>query len=208
MSIGYHYNMSFNRGNLSIVNCKFTDNFAAPISSEIFTPTDVLLKEIFIGRGGALSVIVNMTSPLYFVFNDSLFINNIANNFGGGAYLFTTTTSSAQTYVIANNIFMNNRASAFSAGGLFFTYAVTSTEPTDYIVGYYHIYNCTFLNNTANAGGAMAIYTLYFGKNIMMFEDCKFYKNTALLYGGAIDITSYDFFDNLGVALPIEFSNW
>jgi len=209
LSIGYHYNISttlLNNVNILIINCNFTYNFAVPSARLRITSTEALIRNLFPGRGGALCVLVNTNSPLSFVFNDSIVINNFANTFGGGVYSLIQKGSLYQTYIFANAIFINNTAPI--AGGLSFINLLN--VPVEFVV-HNLIYNCTFVGNTAisEVAGAATVYPLYaLANNIVVFKDCKFYNNSALIYGGAVDITSYNFFGNREKSYPVEFDNW
>jgi len=209
LSIGYHYVISttlLNSVNILIINCNFTYNSAVPSARLRITSTEALIFRLFPGRGGALCVLVNINSPLSFVFNDSIVMNNLANTFGGGIYCLTQRGTIYQTYMFGNDIFMNNTGPI--AGGL--TFINLLNIPVEFAVDYF-IYNCTFIGNTAisKVAGAIAVYPLHaLANNIVVFKNCKFYNNSALIYGGAIDITSYNFFGNREKAYPIEFDNW
>ena len=209
LSIGFHYVIStkpLNKANIFIINCKFTQNSAVPSARLSITSTEALIFNIFPGRGGAMSVLVNINSPLNFVFNGSTILNNLANTFGGGVYCLTQKGSIYQTYMFANNIFVNNTAPI--ASGLSFINLLNL--PIEFVVRNL-IYNCTFTDNTAlsEVAGAANVYPLYaLANNVVIFEDCKFYNNSAPIYGGAVDITSYNFFENTEAAFPVEFKNW
>lgn len=207
LSIAYHHAVSrtfLDSINILIINCNFTFNSAIP--SQRVSSTETLIYRIFPGRGGALSIIVNINSPLNFVFNDSTVVNNDATTFGGGVYCFTQRDSIYQTYIFANIIFMNNTG----AKGNGLTFINILNKPVVFAV-HGLIYNCTFVDNTARSevGGATSVYPLYaLANNIVIFKDCKFYSNSALIYGGAVDIESYNFFNNKEAVFPIEFINW
>ena len=209
LSIGYHYVIStkqLNKANIFIINCKFTQNSAVPSARLSITSTEALIFNIFPGRGGAMSILVNINSPLNFVFNDSTILNNLANTFGGGVYCLTQKGSIYQTFMFANNIFVNNTAPI--ASGLSFINLLNL--PIEFVVRNL-IYNCTFTDNTAlsEVAGAANVYPLYaLANNVVIFEHCKFYNNSAPIYGGAVDITSYNFFENTEAAFPVEFKNW
>ena len=168
--------------------------------------TEALIQRLFPGRGGALSIVVSINSPLRFVLNDSVVMNNDATTFAGGVYCVTFRGSIYQTYMFANNIFTNNTGPKASA----LSFINILNRPVEFAV-YGLIYNCTFVVVIARSevGGAISVYPLYaLANNIVVFENCKFYNNTALIYGGAIDITSYNFFGNIETAFPIGFINW
>ena len=207
LSIGYHYVVSttfLNSVDILVINCNFTSNSAIPLQK--FSSTETLIHRIFRGRGGALSVIVNINSPLKFVFNDSIVMNSDATTFGGGVYCLVQRGSVYQTYMFANIIFKNNTGA--KANGL--TYINLLNGLVEFAV-YSLIYNCTFIDNTARSevGGAISVYPLYaLANSIVIFKECKFYNNSALVYGGVIDIISYNFFNNKEAIFPIEFINW
>ena len=208
LSIGYHYVVSktLKRANILIINCKFNNNYAVPSDRFRVTSTEALIYRLFPGRGAALTVLVNINSPLNFVLNDSIVMNNYANTFGGGVYCLAQRGSVYQTYMFGNNIFRNNTAPI--AGGLSFINILN--RPVKCVV-YGFIYNSTFAHNTADTAvaGAVSVYPLYaLPNNIVVFKDCKFYKNRAVIYGGGVDITSYNFFNNIEAAYPVEFINW
>ena len=170
------------------------------------TASEILQSNTFPGRGGAVSLLVYLNVPLNFTFNDSLVMNNFANGFGGGIFCTIHSGAVYQTFIFANNIFRNNTSPV--SGGLSFINMLN--KPIEFIA-YSLIYNCTFVDNTAEtkAAGAANITPLYGLPNTMVtFRDCNFYNNSALVYSGAVDVTSYDFFDNKEASFPVEFINW
>ena len=190
-----------------IINCTFINNSALFRNRQGISSSEVLQKSVFFGRGGALFLYSYIKNPLSFVFNDNKVINNFADAFGGGVYCLTP-RSSCQSYTFSNNVFINNTGSV--AGGLALLYLDVSQElhfPINTLV-----YNCTFYSNTAKSqvAGAVAIYFIFgVASNInVTFSDCRFSNNTAEAYGGAVDITSYDFFDNIETILLVNFINW
>lgn len=188
-----------------IINCTFTSNSATLLHGQRGTSTNLLIKKTFPGHGGAFSILANTDTVIDFVFSNSRVINNFAETFGGGVYCLTL-RGSQQQYTFGNNVFMNNTASV--AGGLALIYLVNTILefPVHTLVC-----NCTFYNNTATSvAGATAVYFIFgFASDVfVIFEECKFSSNTAVLYGGAVDITSYNFFDNIQAASLIEFIDW
>ena len=208
LSISYHYpvsRISLNNADILIANCTFTHNSAVPSTRLKITSTEALIQRLFPGRGGGLILLVNTNSTLNFVFNDSIVMNNVADTFGGGVYCLTQRGHINQTYMFANIIFMNNTGPV--AGGLSF---INLVRQVNFIVDVL-IYNCTFVGNTAipKAAGATGVYSLLaLPNNIVVFKECSFFNNTALTYGGAIDIASYNFFNNIERTLPVEYINW
>ena len=208
-SIGYNFYVTkippFNVNNLfaHITNCNFTDNSARLFNGQRGTSDDVLTNNIFPGRGGALSVIVNTYLNLTFIFSDNTVMNNFAEVFGGGVYCITR-RSSSQMYTFNNNVFMSN--TGLRTGGLALFYI---TMPM--IAVRNDIYNCTFYNNTVSEiAGAITVTTVFEpARNIFVtFKDCNFRNNTAIVYGGAVDIASLNFdYKSLANSF-ITFINW
>ena len=208
LSIGYNSSNQIRTSNKSIevliINCTFISNIAASLNRARLTTTDILIDKIFPGCGGALTLLVNVNSPLNFVFNDSILINSIAEIFGASIYCVVQRACDNQTYMFANNIFMNNTAP--SGSGLSFANLLSRQVNVVNL-----IYNCTFVGNTAtsNTAGAANIYFLYGLQNYAVtFIDCKFHNNSALVYGGAVDIATFNFFKSIEAVFPVEFINW
>ena len=206
-----------------ITNCNFTDNSARIPASGVSTSvkdrdllcaqrrsrslTDVLTPVYkFNGRGGGLAVLVNIDIPLFFKFTDNIVMNNCAEAFGGGVYCITRRHSN-QTYRFSNSTFVNNRGP--KAGGLALVYLL-NTSNTEFTVHSY-VYNCKFYDNTASEIAGAAVVSAVYGlaSNIFVtFKECNFSNNAAKIYGGAVDIASYDFFDNIENQSLVNFHNW
>ena len=185
-----------------ITNCTFTDNSAQLFNGQRETSTDVLTNNIFPGRGGALSILVNTDLTLTFEFSDNVVMNNFAEVFGGGVYCLTRKGFS-QTYTFSNNVFINN--TGLRAGGLALIYIETPK-----IAVHSNIYNCAFYNNTVSQiAGATIVFAVYgLATNIFVtFKDCKFLNNTAAVYGGAVDTLSLNI-NGIQAESLITFINW
>ena len=208
LSVGYHFPKSkLQLNNISIVvsDCTFVNNFAAPPTALRLTSTQILIGRIFSGRGAAMSVLVNVNTALNFILNNSVFVNNSAYNFGGGIYCLTAGGRINQTYLWSNNQFIGNRASIAGA----FSFISLLNLPVRFIL-YDRVYNCTFVGNIAHSevAGAATVYPLYgLPNSVVVFEDCKFFNNSALIYGGAVDISTYNFFNDR-IVFPITFIDW
>ena len=191
-----------------IINCVFTNNFALFLDGQGNSLIEAIQTNKFYGRGGALSLFISVRHTLKFAFNDSKVINNFAGALGGGMYCLFETCSN-QTYTFGNNVFMNNTASM--VGGIVFIYRYIPMQSCFAIINSL-LYNCTFYNNTARSkvAGAVAIYSvLGLSENISItFKHCKFHNNTAMTYGGAVDITSYSFFVSIELVQLVEFIDW
>ena len=222
LSIGYNYSGTyFASGNfmylippppiivyIDITKSTFTSNSALPFNGQGSCSTKVLQDNVFYGRGGALSLLINVRNSLELVFSDNTVINNSADAFGGGMYCLIQ-PHSIQNYTFHNNVFMNNIGSV--AGGIAFIYLYISKESSSAIIDSF-LYNCMFYNNIARSevAGAVAIYSvLGLSEDVCIrFKHCKFHNNKAISYGGAVDITSYDFFDSIEAVQLVKFINW
>ena len=223
LSIGYNYSDDYNYFtsgrfqyfipppptvlHILIINCVFTNNSALLLNGQ-GNSLSAIQNNTFYGRGGALSLLISVRHTLEFVFNDNKVINNFAYAVGGGMYCLFQTRSN-QIYKFDDNVFMNNTASI--AGGIAFIYLYIPIESRLANISNV-LNNCNFYNNTARSkvAGAVSIYSvLGLSRNVFItFNHCKFYNNTAVTYGGAVDITSYDFFVNIQVVPLVEFNNW
>ena len=208
LSIGYHYILSkliLHNVSVLVTGCTFINNYAAAPTALRLTSTEIFRGRIFSGRGASMSILVNINTALSFILNSSIFVNNSAYNLAGGIYCLAESGKDRQSYLWSNNVFIGNRASL--AGVL--NFISTFNFPIQFVLNY-TVYNCTFSDNVAHSevAGAATIYPLYGLPNtLVVFEDCKFYNNSALIYGGAVDIASYNFFA-YRILFPVEFINW
>ena len=203
------YNMRFSNRTVSSVNvlvtdCVFTSNHAAPPTALQLSSIELLAMNIFAGRGGALAMLVNITSPANCMVTNNIFINNSAHSFGGCVYSFAGGSYRNHTTLYANNMFIENSA---SIGGVMSF--ISSQRIPDTFLLHVTIQNCTFIQNTARICGCVNYYPhLGFAGDLIQFIDCKFHNNSASLYAGAIDIVSYRFFGSRVHQEPIHLTNW
>ena len=211
LSIGYNSRFattSLNDVNITVTDCMFTNNRAAPPTNLQLSPTELQARRIFSGRGGGLSIVINITSEIHCTLNNSKFTNNFAENFGGAFYVFISESSIMnQFYMFENNTFRSNGA---TYGG-----ACTFVRFSDIFIpeGIYqtaNFYNCSFVNNTARVGGGLHVLpsSLGLAGSLISFVKCEFFNNTAMVYAGVFDIVSYNFFDNREHLTPVEFRDW
>jgi len=208
LSIAYNMrfsNRAVNSVNILVMDCVFTNNHAAPPTALQLSPTELLAMNIFTGRGGALAMPVNITSPVNCVVTNNMFINNSAASFGGCIYSFVGGPFINHSFLYTNNMFMENSA---HIGGVV-TFLSSSRIPDTFILHATVIKNCTFIQNKAEICGCVNHYPhLGLVGEIIQFIDCKFYNNSASLYAGAIDIVSYRFFGSRAHQEPIQLTNW
>ena len=188
-----------------ITNCTFTDNSARILPSQTSSSNDALTNSIFPGRGGAVAVLVNIDIPFIFKFTDNIVMNNYAEAFGGGVYCITRRRSN-QTYIFSSSTFVNNWGT--KVGGLALLYVLNTLS--EHAV-HNNVCNCKFYNNNASEIAGAAIVAAVYGiaSNIFVtFKECNFFNNMAKVYGGAVSITSYDFFDSIEKQSLVNFHNW
>ena len=211
LSIGYNSRLataSLSHVNVTVTDCTFRNNRAAPPTALQLSPTDLQSRRIFSGRGGGLSIVINITSEIHCALTNSEFINNFAENFGGAFYVFISESSTMNHfYMFENNIFKSNGA---TYGG-----ACTFVRFSDVIIPEEfnqtaRFQNCSFINNTARNGGGLHVLpsSLGLAGSFISFVECKFIHNTATDYAGVFDIVSYNFYGSREHLSPVEFQDW
>ena len=207
LSVAYNTKLaSLSSVNVLVTDCVFINNSADPPPFLFLSTTDLIEKQIFSGRGGALAMPVKAACPLSITVNNSIFMNNFAQNYGGSMYCFIGGTNSNQTYIFGNNSFINNEAlngsGAMHFGNFGRTLPFTSLHST--------IYNCTFKNNRAPSGGCSHMFPSYagFSENFIKIEKCLFHNNTATEIGGTFDISSYNSYKSRQHYDPVKFIDW
>ena len=206
-SCGNNMPPSSNVLHIHIINCTFTNNSALFLDGQMFSSTKTILTDLFYGRGGALSLLISVRHSLELAFSDNRIINNSADAFGGGVYCLIQACSN-QNYTFSNNVFVSNAGSV--GGGMAFIYQYISIQSQ--FTTYNLLYNCSFYYNSARheVAGAVGIYSVdqLPNNSYTTFKHCKFINNTAVAYGGAVDIESYDFFGYIQAIPLIEFTDW
>ena len=205
LSVGYNSlltTISLNYMNITVHNCNFINNHAGLPAS----PNEVQESRIFSGRGGGLSLVVNVTGRVTCIVNNSIFINNFAENLGGGVYISISESSTLkQFYLFANNIFISNAA---NYGGAFFfaNLVIPSINFSQNIV----IFNSKFRENKAEqiGGGIYVFSSLGMGSSYIKIEKCEFLGNSAGDHGGAVDVESFNLYGSRQSQSPVELVDW
>ena len=204
LSIGYNLlfaTVSLDIINITVYSYNFTNNHAGSLASI----NEVHQRRIFTGRGGGLSLVINVTGIVICTVNDSIFVNNLADNIGGAVYISTSERSTLkQFYLFANNNFTSNAASY--GGGFFFGNVVfPSINFSQTVI----LYNSMFTENKAEQiGGGICVLSLGFGGNFIKIEKCEFFMNTAGEHGGAFAVQSIKLYGNRQNQNPVEFVSW
>ena len=204
LSIGYNLlftSVSLDIINITVYSCNFTNNHAGSLTSS----NEVGTSGIFAGRGGGLSLVINATGIVSCTINDSIFVNNLANNNGGGVYISTNEPSTLeQFYLFANNNFTSNAASY--GGGFFFANIVF---PSINFLQTIFLYNSMFTENKAEQiGGGIYMYSYGLRGSFFKIEKCEFFMNTAEVHGGAFAVQSIKLYGNRQNQNPVEFVSW
>ena len=183
-------------------DCIFSSNKVTANSSSS-SSTDLLTTNIFIGRGGGLSMPIYAMSVVNIVVTNSVFVNNFAEYFGGGLYCFIRGTIVSHTYLYKNNTFINNNSSVGSA----FNYG-NFGDPTPSSTLHCTIHNCTFKSNSAEKGGCLHITPSYnrSSGNFIAVTKCLFHNNTSEQYS-AVAVYSYNYF-KIKHYEQINFTEW
>lgn len=187
-----------------VSDCVFVNNSATSDLPLLYSINRLFTENLYSGRGGGMAIIFNVTSPINCTVSDCVFVNNRAQSLSGGLYIVVGEARSDQTYSFRNNMFSGN--SADLAGAFNFVILASRNKSTQVNTT---VYNCTFQHSKANIAGAVVIY-FYDGLAdfSVTFEECDFINNTALLYAGAIDVVSYNFFAFRNSFPPVEFISW
>ena len=209
LSIGHNIKLatlSLSTVDILVTDCNFTYNHAAPPSHLLASLNGALARGTFSGRGGGLSIPVNITGEFNCTVNNSVFVNNFADVLGGGAYIFISVITLNQTYMFGNNIFRMNSAD-FGGGLCFVSYVLALTNFFQSTI----LYNCTFANNFANSiGGGIFLLPSFrgLGGTSVRFERCGFHSNLAVHHGGAAEVISSNRYGNRQNQIPVEFVHW
>ena len=188
--------------NITVCNCNFTNNHAGLAAS----PNEVQTSRIFSGRGGGLSLVVNVTGIVICTVNNSMFVRNSALNLGGGIYVSISESSTLQQfYSFAHNVFTSNAAS-YGGGFFFANLVIPSINFSQKIL----IFDSKFTGNKALyiGGGIFVFSSRGLRGSFTKIEKCDFSMNTAGDHGGAVDVESFNVYGSRQNQSPAEFVSW
>ena len=176
VSVGYNNVPTlFPRVSLEVTQCNFTNNRATALK-QVKSTNVAFFSRIFSGRGGGIGVFYNESYYNITVrILDNHFENNFARSFGGAVYLVMFGEGTQNFNILERNVFINNFSPL--GGG-----AIISTFFSNGVVGRPHstfIYDCTFIGNVGQTGGALFIYPAY---------ECEYHDNivsVSKIWGGS-----------------------
>ena len=204
IAIGYFQNQ-YTNPTVFVENCMFADN-KATISTESFlaSPHSVL-NGIYVGRGGALGLLVYESSyNVTAVITNSKFFNNFASDFGGGLYVVLSGESIQHKITVENCQFINNNG-MFGAGGIHFGLFSNAHRNFPTTV---KLQNCYYRGNQGGHGGAISIIPSQVEGQIVAIENSIFENNEASAFGGAIVIATQLLFESMEGFSKYNISNW
>ena len=198
VSIGYYESNNFGNDTIPtvlITDCQFIANNAM-VNEETFSTSSVaFLRNTFTGRGGSVAFLMNLTvGDLNVNVRRCVFRDNHAVSFGGAVYLLFAGKELHYMVRIEDSLFANNDVDIGGAGAIQVTFIqakVLSGEPMTAL-----IHNCSFTNNKALIGGAVFLFPSLEGAqgNLMILQNCYFYRNQASDTGAAVTASQFAFF--------------
>ena len=185
-----------------IQNCRFISNSANRNDPNNSRP--VLLKEN--GHGGAILLRLSNIENANVTISDCVFTNNSAQVDGGAIYIYLSDGTSFSNFVLRNNNFTGNTVEEASGGAVSIN-SFSFTYKNSILVE-----DCSFLENSGNAGGAFSV-ALYNSNvnstrnpDMVNFTRCMFIGNSAENEGTAVGLFSLVHVDQIG--FPVSFTNW
>ena len=153
LSVGYHRDkMLATRPQLRVEKCTFRNNTSDPPASVQRSPTQILQRLAFPGRGGGCSIAINPFLPLNATVEDCSFEENFARTRGGGLYIIFD--GLLDHIVVVNRVRLVRNFCPATAGGLEVSFLSGSTVG---FVSSLFAYNTEFVENRAAFGGGMSM---------------------------------------------------
>ena len=186
---------------INITNCIFSNNTAN--TSDVVTFLDVVRLRIFNQRGGGIAFYFGADNYSGVIsIKDCLFNSNVANDSGGGIYMFLL--SEAHNISITNTNFIDNKAR--DGGGLEITHdnRESFTHPNSI-----RITACNFSRNEGNFGGGYKNIQLSSKSNLnrLSIEGSIFEDNEAAV-GAGVYLQGVQPVDNIAVLKRIILEDW
>ena len=204
VAIGYHQSQRTNP-TISVKKCMFNNNQAIVYMEPFLTSSLSVQNGTFIGRGGAIGLLVYESSyNVSAVIANSKFINNFASDYGGSIYTMISGQGTQHKISVENCQFINNTGT-LGAGGIQFTiYSRGHRISPNTII----IKNCYFSQNQGGHGGAINVNLLQVESNVVAIEKNTFEKNKASDFGGAIVLAAQSLFESMEGLQKFNISDW
>lgn len=163
---------------VTVIGCSFTNNRARAFNESYrYTVLTVLSNNVYNQRGGAMAFYFGEADYNGTVrIENSLFMDNNAEDSGGGVYMFLSGLNSFHRVNISNTNFTNN--AALDGGGLEITH---SNENSLTNPNYIDITSCRFDRNRGKFGGGYKNIQLHdlTNSNFLCIQDTVFDNNHA-----------------------------
>ena len=212
VSIGYYDNDNFGNDSgptVLITDCHFIYNNAMVNKDTFSTSTVAFQQRRFTGRGGSMAILMNLTiGNLNVNVRQCVFRDNYAVSFGGAVYLLFTGRELHHMIRIEDSLFDDNFVQQNGGGAVHLTYyqaEVFSGQPMTVLM-----HNCSFISNKALIGGAVFLLLPLEGSkgNLMILQNCCFYKNQAFETGAAVAASQFAFFVPKDKLVNHRIANW
>ena len=191
---------------ITVSRCSFENNSAKAGTNLRFTVLEVLRSRVYNQRGGGMAFYFgedNYTGTI--TIKDCMFIDNVAEDSGGGIYMFLSgEMGSFQTVTISNSSFTGNRAQ--DGGGLEITHSNPDSVNTPNIIS---VVKCRFERNSGKFGGGYKNIQLNAVTNLnyLYVQDSVFDNNFADV-GAGIYLQSVVTVKKVTLLKRIEMENW
>ena len=142
-----------------------------------------------------MAILMNLTvGDLNVNVRRCVFRDNHAVSFGGAVYLLFAGKELHYMVRIEDSIFADNVVERNGGGAIHLTFhqaEVLSGQPMTALM-----HNCSFISNKALIGGAVFLLLSLEGSegNLMILQNCYFYKNEAFETGAAVAASQFAFF--------------
>ena len=204
VAIGYHQSQQTNP-TVFVDKCMFTNNQAIVYMESFLTSSLSVQNGSFIGRGGAIGLLVyELSYNVSAVIKNTNFSNNFASDYGGSIYTAIGGEGTQHKISVENCQFINNTGT-IGAGGIQFTLYSRGhrTSPNTIIIK-----NCYFSRNQGGHGGAININLPQVESNVVAIKNNTFERNKAFDFGGAIVLAAQSLYESMEGLQKFNISDW
>ena len=190
------YNTRNKHSVYTIKNCTFSKNIAYNQEhGNQFIPPSLSQVIPRLGKGGGIYLTISVDSAHnIFVLENCKFVNNSASDGGSGMFVELLDSVQNNTILLKNVSFSDNRCLNFgSAGGGLVLAAMFYAKILNNSNNSFSCSYCSFVHNTADMGGGVAIYatkdlTNFYFRTKITFSMCNWIGNVAAM-GAAVFAT-------------------